>query len=135
MINTATCNARRHSGCGQRHRHVPVGFRPWALTIDSAQHTVFVANNQDDTMSAINSPTCDAAHRSGCGQRPATSQVGKGPQAVITDPATGTVYAANFTDSTVSVINDATLQRRPHPRLPPPGSHRQGGRRPGWARR
>jgi DNA-binding beta-propeller fold protein YncE len=107
VINTATCNARRHSGCGQRTSAVPVGFRPWALTIDRALHTVFVINNWDDTMSAINSLTCDAAHRSGCGSRPATSQVGKGPQAVITDPATGTIYAANFTDSNVSVINPA----------------------------
>jgi YVTN family beta-propeller protein len=107
VINTATCNARRHSGCGQRTSAVPVGFRPWALTIDRALHTVFVINNWDDTMSAINALTCDAAHRSGCGHRPATSQVGKGPQAVITDPATGTLFAANFTDSTVSVINPA----------------------------
>ena len=58
-------------------------------------------------MSAINSATCDAAHGSGCGHRPATSRVEKGPQAVFTDPATGTLYAANFTDSTVSVINSA----------------------------
>ena len=107
VINTATCNARQHSGCSQRTSAVPVGFRPWALTIDRALHTVFVINNWDDTTSAINSLTCDAAHRSGCGHRPATSQVGKGPQAVITSPATGTIYAANFTDSTVSVINPA----------------------------
>ena len=107
VINTAFCNGRRHSGCGQRTSAVPVGFRPWALTIDQALQTVFVINNQDDTMSAINSLTCDAAHRAGCGHRPATSQVGKGPQAVITDPATGTLYAANFTDNTVSVINPA----------------------------
>jgi YVTN family beta-propeller protein len=107
VINTATCNGHRHSGCGQRTSAAPVGFRPWALTIDQALHTVFVVNNQDDTMSTINSLTCDAAHRAGCGHRPATSQVGKGPQAVITDPATGTLYAANFTDNTVSVINPA----------------------------
>ena len=107
VINTATCNARRHSGCGQHTATVPAGFRPWALTIDPAVHTVFVVNNQDDTMSALNSATCDAAHRSGCAARPATSQVGKGPQAVLTDPATGTLYAANFTDSTVSVIRAA----------------------------
>ena len=67
VINTATCNARQHSGCGQRTPAVPVGFRPWALTIDRALHTVFVINNWDDTMSAINSLTCDAAHRAGCG--------------------------------------------------------------------
>jgi DNA-binding beta-propeller fold protein YncE len=122
VINTASCNGRRHSGCGQRTSAVPVGFRPWALTIDRALHRGFVLNNWDDTMSAINTLTCDAAHRSGCGHRPDTSQVGKGPQAVITDPATGTVYAANFTDSTVSVINpdrcDATRARGCRHRAP-----------------
>jgi YVTN family beta-propeller protein len=107
VINTATCNARRHSGCRQHAPAVAVGFRPWALTIDRARHTVFVANNQDDTISALNTLTCDATHRSGCAQRPATVQAGKSPQAVITDPANGTIYAANFTDSTISVINDA----------------------------
>ena len=107
VINTATCNARRHSGCGQRTTTVPVGFRPWALTVDRALHTVFVLNNQDDTMSALNSATCNASNGSGCRRRPAASQVGKGPQAVLTDPATGTIYAANFTDSTVSVIRAA----------------------------
>ena len=107
VINTAICNARRHSGCGQRTTTVPVGFRPWALTVDRALHTVFVVNNQDDTMSALNSATCNASNGSGCRRRPAASQVGKGPQAVLTDPATGTIYAANFTDSTVSVIRAA----------------------------
>jgi YVTN family beta-propeller protein len=107
VINTATCNARRHSGCGQRTTTVPVGFRPWALTVDRALHTVFVVNNQDDTMSALNSATCNAANGSGCRRRPPASQVGKGPQAVLTDPDTGTIYAANFTDNTVSVTNPA----------------------------
>jgi YVTN family beta-propeller protein len=107
VINTASCNARRHSGCRQHTPAVPVGFRPWALTIDSVLHTVFVANNQDDTISAFNTLTCDATHRSGCTHRPDAAQSGKSPQAVITDPANGTIYAANFTDNTVSVIKAA----------------------------
>jgi DNA-binding beta-propeller fold protein YncE len=107
VINTAICNARRHSGCGQRTATVPVGNRPWAATIDGALHTVFVVNNQDDTMSALNSATCNASNGPGCARRPPASQVGKGPQAVLTDPATGTIYAANFTDNTVSVIRAA----------------------------
>ena len=64
-------------------------------------------NNLDDTMSAINSLTCDAGNTSGCAARPPASQVGEGPQALITDPATGTVYVANFVDSTVSVVDPA----------------------------
>jgi YVTN family beta-propeller protein len=107
VINTATCNASQHTGCGQHTPAVPVGYRPYALAIDPALHTVYVINNWDDTLSAINAATCQAADTSGCGLRPPTSQVGEGPQAVVTAPATGTVYAANFVDSTVSVINAA----------------------------
>jgi DNA-binding beta-propeller fold protein YncE len=105
VINTATCNSVRHAGCGQRTATVRVGYHPWAVTADRALHTVYVLNNWDDTMSVFNSRTCDAADTSGCGHRPPTSQVGKGPQAVLTDSATGTIYVANFTDSTVSVIS------------------------------
>ena len=38
----------------------------------------------------------------------ATIPVGTGPTAVAVDPAAGTVYVANFDDSTVSVIDEAT---------------------------
>jgi YVTN family beta-propeller protein len=122
VINTAICNASQHSGCGQRTPAVPVGVHPYALAIDPVLHTVYVINNLDDTLSAINAATCQAADTSGCGQRPPTSQVGEAPQAVVTAPATGTVYAANFVDSTVSVINAAACSatstrgcRRPAP--------------------
>jgi DNA-binding beta-propeller fold protein YncE len=116
VINTATCNAIRHSGCGQRTATVPVGFAPWSITVDTALHTVFVANNHDDTMSAINTATCNASRRSGCHHRPPASQLGGAPQALLTDGATGTIYAANFVDGTVSVIDaarcDASHTRR-----------------------
>jgi YVTN family beta-propeller protein len=107
VINTATCNARQSSGCGRATPAVPVGTHPWAVTVDQALHTVYVINNLDDTLSAVNSLTCNAEDTSGCGARPPASQVGEGPQAVLTDPATGTVYVANFVDSTVSVVNPA----------------------------
>jgi DNA-binding beta-propeller fold protein YncE len=120
VINTATCNAIRHSGCGQRTARVPLGFAPWSVTIDTALHTVFVANNHDDTMSAINLATCNASRRSGCHRRPPASQLGGGPQALVTDRATGTIYAANFTDGTVSVVDAASCD----------ASHTRGCRHP-----
>jgi YVTN family beta-propeller protein len=107
VINTAICNASRHSGCGQKTPTVTVGPGAYAVTVDQALHTVYVANFGDDTLSAINESTCDAAHRSGCGHVPPTSQVGDGPDFLVTAPATGTVYSANSVDNTVSVINAA----------------------------
>jgi YVTN family beta-propeller protein len=108
VINTATCNARQSSGCGQATPAIPVGTNPWAVTVDQALHSVYVINNLDDTLSAINSSTCDARDTSGCDARPPTAQVGEGPQAVLTDPATGTLYVANIVDSTISVVNPAS---------------------------
>lgn len=105
VLNTATCNATDRTGCNQKAPTVPVGTQPWALTVDQALHTVFVINNWDDTISAINTTTCSATDGSGCTQQPPTSQVGQGPQAIGLDPATGTLYVANFVDNTVSVVD------------------------------
>jgi serine/threonine-protein kinase len=108
VINTAACNAEQRSGCSQTTTTVPVGANPWALTVDQALHTVYVANRYGDTLSVINTSTCDAADSSGCKNQPPTSQVGTAPLALTVDPATGTVYVANFRDNTVSVIDAAT---------------------------
>jgi DNA-binding beta-propeller fold protein YncE len=108
VIDTATCDATTTTGCGQKTTTVPVGSNPWALTLDQAQHTVFVANNQDDTLSAVDASSCNAMVQSSCAKRPPTSQIGNGAQALATDPSTGTVYTANFSASTISVVNART---------------------------
>lgn len=107
VINTAICNATDHSGCGQKTTTVAVGFNPAALTVDLALHTVYVADRGDDTLSVINTSTCDAADSSGCSHLSPTSQVGMGPQAITLDPATTTLYVSNFIDNTVSVVDAA----------------------------
>ena len=115
VIDIATCNATTTSGCAQKTTTIPVGSHPWALTLDQAHHTLFVANNQDDTLSAIDTSTCNATENSSCAQTPPTSQVGDGTQALATDPSTGTVYAANFSAGTISVVSsrscNATVTR------------------------
>jgi YVTN family beta-propeller protein len=108
VIDIATCNATTTSGCGQKTTTIPVGSNPWALTLDQAHHTLFVANNQDDTLSAIDTSTCNATENSSCAQTPPTSQVGDGTQALATDPSTGTVYAANFSAGTISVVSSGS---------------------------
>jgi len=108
VINTATCNATVTSGCDQKPSTVHVGANPWALSIDQKLHSVYVSNNWDDTVSVLNGATCNATVTSGCRAVPPTVQVGAAPQALLADPTTGTLYAANSGDSTVSVVNLAT---------------------------
>jgi DNA-binding beta-propeller fold protein YncE len=86
---------------------VAVGHSPFALAVDEARHTVYVANLGDDTVSVIDGATCNARVTSGCGQIPATAIAGLGPAQVAVAKATGTVYVANFGDDTVSVIDGA----------------------------
>jgi YVTN family beta-propeller protein len=108
VINTATCNAEDSSGCGQRPAEVPVGSRPWALSIDLPLHTVYVINNSDETLSAINGAACNGTVHTSCSSRPPTAQVAGGPQAVVADAAAGAIFVANFTDDTVSVVAAAS---------------------------
>jgi YVTN family beta-propeller protein len=108
VINMATCDATETSGCGQKTTTVTVGVAPWTLTVEPKLHTLYVANNDDDDVSVINTATCNAAITSSCGTLPPTVQVGKGPQDLTADPGTGTLYSANFVDNTVSVLNAAS---------------------------
>jgi DNA-binding beta-propeller fold protein YncE len=108
VINTATCNATVTSGCYQKTSTVHVGANPWALSIDQKLHSVYVSDNFDDTVSVLNAATCNATVTSGCQAVPPTIQVGGAPEALLIDPTTGTLYAANDVGTTVSVVNLAT---------------------------
>jgi YVTN family beta-propeller protein len=108
VIDTATCNAVARSGCDQKPATVTVGSQPWALAVDPAVHAVYVANDDDDTLSVIDTSTCEAGDTSSCGKLQPTMQVGAGPQAVAVDPGTGTLYVANTIANTVSVLDPSS---------------------------
>ncbi len=114
VVNARTCNARDVTGCGQTPPTVAAGSGPFAIGIDDATHTLYVADALSNTVSVINAATCNANDTSGCGQTPATLTVGQGPSAVVVDPATNTIYVTNSgpgqdgSGHTVSVIDGAT---------------------------
>jgi YVTN family beta-propeller protein len=108
VVNGATCNATRHSGCTRFPPTVPVGTFPDGVAVNNKTHTVYVANFADGTVSVINGATCNAEVTVGCGQTPATVTVGGGPAYLAVNRATDTIYVPNFNDNTVSVINGAT---------------------------
>jgi len=111
VINGATCNALVTTGCGQTPATITAGNGPAGLAINHVTHTLYVANQgfgSGDTVSVINTATCNATDTSGCGQAPATITVGSGPLPVSVNQATDTIYVGNNSDSTVSVINGAT---------------------------
>ena len=107
VVDGATCNSTNKSGCGQTAATVPVGNFPFVAVVDPANHTLYVSNASDNTVSMINAATCNAHHTSGCSHTPATAAVGAFPNPIALDPRTDTVYVGNANAATVSVITGA----------------------------
>jgi DNA-binding beta-propeller fold protein YncE len=88
------------------------GPQPIGLDLDRGTHTLYVANNAGGdvpgSLSVIDTRTCNAAVTTGCGQEPPTVPTGRGPWAVVVDPATHRVFTANLFNATVSVVEGAT---------------------------
>jgi DNA-binding beta-propeller fold protein YncE len=69
VINGATCNARVTFGCAHAPPAVTTGSGAAFVGIDAAVHTVFAMNQNDNTLSAINTRTCRGGVTSGCPRR------------------------------------------------------------------
>jgi DNA-binding beta-propeller fold protein YncE len=112
VINGATCNGATTSGCRRRPPSVLAGTGSVnynvAFALDQATHTLYVANWAGNTLSMIDTATCSGAVTSGCAQAPPTARVGRGPDGLALDLATHTVYVADVTDNTISVVDAAT---------------------------
>jgi YVTN family beta-propeller protein len=111
VIDGATCNATMTSGCGKKPLSVTLGQGSAnynvAFAIDQANGTLYVANWAGNTLSMIETASCNATVTSGCAQTPRAVPVGRGPDGIAVNPATHTVYVANVTDDTVSVLDAA----------------------------
>ncbi len=118
VINAATCNGEVQSGCGQSPPEVSVGSGPFGIAVNSTTDTVYVADTgqlftsaDGHTVSVIDGTTCNAVKSSGCGQIPATVNVGRAPFGIAVDDATDIVYVVNNdggdTPSTISTIDGA----------------------------
>jgi DNA-binding beta-propeller fold protein YncE len=108
MINGATCNGTNDSGCGRAPATTKVGNGAFWAAVDQAHHSVYVANDNDGTVSVINSTVCNARVTSGCGRAWPTVTTGANPEFVALDPSSGTVFAVNHFDDTLSVIDTRT---------------------------
>jgi DNA-binding beta-propeller fold protein YncE len=108
VIDGATCNDRRTTGCKQTVATIQTGSGPGLFAINTVTDTIYVGNLNDNTVSVIDGSTCNASNTSGCGDAAATVPVGSGPGTPGIDAATNTIYVPNGNDNTVSVIDGAT---------------------------
>ena len=110
VIDGATCNASVTTGCSQTPATVAVGEVSYEIVVDSPTHTAYVTNSSSNTVSVIDTRHCRAGDTTGCGQTPATVNVGTEPLGIALDEATNTVYVANVQDNTLSLIDTRTCQ-------------------------
>jgi YVTN family beta-propeller protein len=96
LVNTAASCA---TAAGGATATIPVGQNPYGIAADTATHTVYVSNQNSNTVSVISEATDKVTD---------TINVGAGPQGLAVDPSTGTVYVTNASAGTVSVISQAT---------------------------
>ncbi len=112
VIDGAACNGARTSGCRHKPTSVPVGTGSAsynvAFAVDQTTKTLYVANWASNTLSMIDTATCNGTTTSSCQQAPPIARVGRGPDGIALDFATHTVYVANVTDDTISVLDAAT---------------------------
>jgi YVTN family beta-propeller protein len=119
VINAATCNASATTGCSTPVAVVHVGSIPSALAVDDSTHTLYVTNSGDNTVSVINTATCDATDTAGCGPTPPTFAVGTTPSGIAVDAARGVVYVANSADWTISAFPASTCSAVSHTNCSP----------------
>ena len=87
VIDGATCNATVTSGCHNTPPTVTTGANPQFVVVDHQLHTVFAVNPGDNTLSAINTQTCQGGVTSGCGTIPPTQQATRPTRAPATTRA------------------------------------------------
>ena len=63
VIDGRTCNAANTSGCGQTPAKVTAGNGAFAIAVNRATKTIYVANRNDNTVSVIDGRTCNGSHR------------------------------------------------------------------------
>ena len=100
VIDGARCNATNTSGCAGTPAVVRTGAGVSGLAVDDILHTVFAVSQNDDTLSAINTRSCNGIATSGCENLAPSEQAGSDdgasfnafPNYVTLVPQTDTAY-------------------------------------------
>ncbi|MGP0037616.1 MAG: YncE family protein [Solirubrobacteraceae bacterium] len=133
------CRAGDLSGCAT---DAPGTVTPWPdpgfgehdlyLAVDPSLHSVYVSFQMDAAVVVVDTNVCNGAHLAACATLdPSSIHTGAGPQGVVLDPSTQTLYTANEVDDDISVIDASKCNaentdgcRHPAPAVsvPAPGS-------------
>jgi DNA-binding beta-propeller fold protein YncE len=109
LVSTASCNAAMAASvrCANVKMAATGGSDPIGVAVDEQTQTVYVVNGGSNTVAVIDAVACNAADTAGCAAKPTLVNVGAGAEFLAVDELTNTVYVANTSAGTVSVIDGA----------------------------
>jgi DNA-binding beta-propeller fold protein YncE len=111
LLALRSCRAADTTGCGAADvGSIPAKNGPVFPTLDARDHTLYVPANgpgadaSGTRVHVVDLRHCDAADTSGCAAPEASLRAGTGAVIAFVDHRTGTLYVANQTAATVSVL-------------------------------
>jgi len=92
---------------------VRVGVNPSGVAVSKATHTVYVVNQNSDTVSVIDVRACNAGHPAGCDHPSATITLGpsgsmNGPVSAVVSPDGRTLYVTSPGGANAVAVIDAS---------------------------
>jgi YVTN family beta-propeller protein len=105
VVNGATCNAMNHSGCNQKPPVLATGIDPAPFGYNKATQTLYVSSQDTNFAWVLDGSKCNATRTDGCTKNAPTTPTGNGPSGLDINPNTQTLYVANQSDNTVSIID------------------------------
>ena len=111
VVNGATCNAMNHSGCDQKPPVLATGIDPGPFGYNPATQTLYVSSQDTNFAWVLDGSKCNATRTDGCTRNAPTTPLGNSPSGLNINPNTQTLYVANQSDDTVSVIDTSACNQ------------------------
>ena len=112
MIDEASCNTAVTSGCSHPRSVSTGGQDPIGVVADSSTGTLYVVNGGSNNLAVLNVNRCNAADQSGCSVHPTMIDVPGGPEFLALNSSTRTLYVADTTSGTVSVLDTTSCNAK-----------------------
>ena len=110
-VNGATCNAMNHSGCNQKPPVLATGIDPAPFGYNPVTQALYVSSQDTNLAWVLDGSKCNATTTDGCTKNAPTTSTGNGPSGLDINPNTQTLYVANQSDNTVSIIDTSACNQ------------------------
>jgi len=106
VINGATCNGSRVSGCSGRMPAAPVGRSPGVVVVDDRTDTVYIPDENSAGVSELNGAKCRAGRTRGCRSAVRLQAAGSIPIGLAVNQRTRSVYVTHvFQSGSMSIFS------------------------------